>query len=480
MDKNIIINIFATLTSKILGVVKARVFSSIFGASYIADAINFAFKIPNSFRKIVAEGSLTYALMPVINEDIINKLLTFLILLFSAVFVLVTAFSYEIIEFFSQFDHVTNLISASLLPYFIIFLFLISFSCIFTTILQKNSRFLIKSIAPLFFTITLIWTMLDSKTPESFGIGVIRGGLVQLTILYFAIRRYKLKLRLNFNFFSPNFKLFFRDFIKASGSTLITIVGFQITYYLASGLVEGSVTALDNSLMFYQLLFGVLVVSVIDVYYPKFLNFGKQYLPEALENIFALVIPGSIAMYFLAEETIAVILLTGQFTLDNTLVTASLLKIYVMGIIFSASLTAFIRYYMANKKYNTYLITNLALTILDLTTTIILIKNGMGAKSIPIGFIVSYLIILIYYISITKIDYKALSKKIAKIIIVNIPLFVLFTLYNNYKTSWYYSGSNLINLLSAVALYLGAIVITLVLYYIFNVDFIFKKKLLNK
>ena len=480
MDKNIIISIFATLTSKILGVLKARVFSAIFGMSYIADAINFAFKIPNSFRKIIAEGCLTTALMPVINQDIINKLLTFFILLFSAIFALVTIFSNQIIAFFSQFDALTNSISASLLPYFVIFLFFISISCIFTTILQKNSRFLIKSIAPMFFTLSLIGSMYILKSPFSFALGVIVGSFIQLVILYFAIREYKINLRLNFQFFSPEFKSFFKDFIKVSSATLISIIGLQITYYLASGLSEGSVTALDNSLMFYQLLFGVLVVSVVDVYYPKFLNEGINHLPDALGNIAALVIPAAIAMFFLCEETIAVILQVGEFTFENTQVTASLLKIYVCGILFSSSLTVITRYYNANKRYKLYLYLNSLLTLLDISATIILIKLGYSTSAIPLAFITSYLIVLVIYLCITKLNYLKIAKNLLKLIDVNIPLLLLFILYSNNKELWYSNGSTLINLFKTCLLYLGAIILTLIVYYIFKVDFIFKKKLLNK
>ena len=39
-----------TIASRLLGIVKARVLSSVFGASGVADVINFTFNIPNNFR----------------------------------------------------------------------------------------------------------------------------------------------------------------------------------------------------------------------------------------------------------------------------------------------------------------------------------------------------------------------------------------------------------------------------------------------
>ncbi len=54
-----------TIASRLLGIVKARVLSSVFGASGgVADVINFTFNIPNNFRKLFAEGAVNSALIP--------------------------------------------------------------------------------------------------------------------------------------------------------------------------------------------------------------------------------------------------------------------------------------------------------------------------------------------------------------------------------------------------------------------------------
>ena len=185
-------------------------------------------------------------------------------------------------------------------------------------------------------------------------------------------------------------------------------------------------------------------------------------------------------MFFLCEETIAVILQVGEFTFENTQVTASLLKIYVCGILFSSSLTVITRYYNANKRYKLYLYLNSLLTLLDISATIILIKLVYSTSAIPLGFITSYLIVLVIYLCITKLNYLKIAKNLLKLLAVNIPLLLLFILYSNNKELWYSNGSTLINLFKTCLLYLGAIILTLIVYYIFKVDFIFKKKLLNK
>ena len=60
-DKDSYIVMIATLISRVLGIVKARAISAVFGASGIADVINFTFNIPNNFRKLFAEGAVSAA-----------------------------------------------------------------------------------------------------------------------------------------------------------------------------------------------------------------------------------------------------------------------------------------------------------------------------------------------------------------------------------------------------------------------------------
>ncbi|MDA3941214.1 MAG: murein biosynthesis integral membrane protein MurJ, partial [Spirochaetia bacterium] len=67
----------ATFLSRILGFLRTAVISYIFGASGTADVINLTFAIPNNLRKLMAEGALSAAFIPVITETIekdkINK-----------------------------------------------------------------------------------------------------------------------------------------------------------------------------------------------------------------------------------------------------------------------------------------------------------------------------------------------------------------------------------------------------------------------
>src|ERR1017187_7874358 len=58
----------ATLVSRLLGMVREMVYMQFMGVGWVNDAFQFAFQIPNLFRRLLGEGALTAAFIPVFKE----------------------------------------------------------------------------------------------------------------------------------------------------------------------------------------------------------------------------------------------------------------------------------------------------------------------------------------------------------------------------------------------------------------------------
>src|SRR6516162_3353263 len=58
----------ATLTSRVLGLVREMVYASFMGTSWVAGAFYIAFQVPNLFRRLLGEGALTAAFIPIFKE----------------------------------------------------------------------------------------------------------------------------------------------------------------------------------------------------------------------------------------------------------------------------------------------------------------------------------------------------------------------------------------------------------------------------
>lgn len=136
-----------TLISRVLGIVRARVIGSIFGASGIADVINFTFNIPNNFRKIFAEGAINASIIPYFSRLIesddtkTTKRLFALLCTYQTVIllplVLVSYFYGEpLLSFFSDFDAPKLALGARLLPFFMVYLLTISIGSVFNGLLH--------------------------------------------------------------------------------------------------------------------------------------------------------------------------------------------------------------------------------------------------------------------------------------------------------------------------------------------------------
>ena len=63
----------ATLTSRILGMVREMVYAAFMGNSWVADAFFMAFTIPNLFRRLLGEGALTAAFIPIFKHKEVHQ-----------------------------------------------------------------------------------------------------------------------------------------------------------------------------------------------------------------------------------------------------------------------------------------------------------------------------------------------------------------------------------------------------------------------
>ena len=58
----------ATMTSRVLGLVREIAYAALMGTTWVADAFNLAFAVPNLFRRLLGEGALTAAFIPIFKQ----------------------------------------------------------------------------------------------------------------------------------------------------------------------------------------------------------------------------------------------------------------------------------------------------------------------------------------------------------------------------------------------------------------------------
>ena len=243
---------FYTIISRILGYLRDVLIAIFLGTSFLADAFFVAFRIPNTFRRLFAEGTFNAAFVPSYTEELVKKNsksikfanqifnllflgLFFLVLvveLFMPVFVSLIAPGF--VENKEKIELAINLTRITF-P----FLLFVSLSSFFGAILNSHNKFAVASAAPIILNIVLIGILifgkyLDDELIYFLSYGVSVAGLLQLIFLYRFVKKFYV-VNLNFKFKIDNkVKFFFKKLLPSIFSSGVTQINILIGTIIAS------------------------------------------------------------------------------------------------------------------------------------------------------------------------------------------------------------------------------------------------------
>jgi putative peptidoglycan lipid II flippase len=349
-----------TLVSRILGLIREMTKAAFLGTSALSDAFSVAFMIPNLFRRLFAEGSISVAFVPTFKEYLLEAnaqktkeflssaitFLTFFVSLTVAAGIIVVPY---IIPIFGMeaFDE-TVLLTRIMFP----FLAFISIAALFQGILNTVRVFAPSGIAPILLNIaTILCTYFFSPFMENparaMAIGIIVGGFLEAAIqLPFVIKH-------DFRFFFTSLKKAMqnpgtRKILRLIGPTIIGMAAYQLNDLVSTALAgnagEGVVSSLQYSLRLQELILGVFAVSLGTVLLPDLAEYAKT-LQWKLFNerlLFAMDIMAFISIpftFFALQEGEYIIRLLYQnrnFTDESVALTLSAFKFHIIGLFFIA------------------------------------------------------------------------------------------------------------------------------------------------
>jgi len=346
-----------TLLSRVAGLIRDMVFAFLFGAGKAADAFNIAFTIPNVFRRLLAEGALSIAFVPVFTEykttrseeesrHLYNVTFTLFLIVLAVVTVIGVAASPALVRLFAPgFEDdkfaLTVLLNRLVFPY----LFFIGLTSLMIGILHTHRHFAAPAAAPVLLNAAIISAaLLLSGVVEppitAMAIGVLAGGLLEVLLQLPFVRLKGVRLRLRWD---PAHRAV-RKMLALMGPAAFGIAVYQINILvsraLASLLPEGSVTYIYYSDRFLELPLGVFAVAVATVALPslsehaslKQMDKLKETLGFALRLTLFVCIPAMVWMAVCREPLIAALLQRGAFSHADTLATSQVFLMASLGI----------------------------------------------------------------------------------------------------------------------------------------------------
>ncbi len=354
-----------TLASRVLGLVRDSLFARYIGASFASDAFLIAFRLPNMFRALFAEGAFSSAFIPMFNQKTADpagrglpdgilfaeQALAVLLPVLLVMTVLLEAFAWPLTLVLSgrfngvsadQFAFAVQL-SRITIPY----LMLISLVSLLGGILNSMQRFWANAAAPILLNLTLIAALLGFHsadpliTARNQAIAVSVSGALQLVWLAWACRNAGVKLRLRWPRLNPEVKrLMALIWPAAAGAGAVQINLVVSTALAASLLAHGSVTYIYMADRLNQLPLGLIGIGLGTVLLPTIsrqlgggdARAAMETQNRGMELALLLTLPATAALVLCGEPIAAALFGYGRFTPQDAHFTAQALAAFSIGL----------------------------------------------------------------------------------------------------------------------------------------------------
>ncbi|OYX40794.1 MULTISPECIES: murein biosynthesis integral membrane protein MurJ [unclassified Sphingomonas] len=353
-----------TLASRILGLVRDSLFARFIGASFASDAFLVAFRLPNMFRALFAEGAFSAAFIPMFNkkvsedggslaaglsfaQDVLSVLLPILIVLTIVMEVFAWPITWALSGGFrdvtpTQFDFAVTL-SRITLPY----LLLISLVSLLGGILNSMQKFWVNAAAPILLNLTLIAALVFFHTADPLAtariqaIAVTVSGMLQLLWLWLACRRNGVNLRPRLPRLTPEVRRLLALIGPAAAGAGAVQINLVVSTALAASLLnEGSVSYIYYADRLNQLPLGLIGIALGTVLLPTIsrqLGAGQDgdamnTQNRGMELALFFTLPATVALIVCGVPIVAALFQHGKFTPDDTIATAQALAAFSIGL----------------------------------------------------------------------------------------------------------------------------------------------------
>ncbi len=391
-----------TMISRVLGFLRDILMASVLGAGPVADAFFVAFRIPNMFRRLVAEGAFSAAFIPLFarkleteGKDIALEfaghamsILVGFLLIFSALFMifmpvmmllLAPGFSPDGLRFDLAVDF-----TRITFPY----LTAMAIVALLGGILNVFYKFAAMAAAPILLNIILITCLLlgFGKTENFVGMllsaGVALAGLAQVIFLVIACRRADIRIPLARPVVNKDVKRLFRLMLPGALGAGVMQINILVGTIIASYLATGSISYLYYADRVYQLPLGVIGIAVGTALLPMLsrqLRAGEDKtamnsMNRAVELSMLLTLPAAAALMIVPREITSVLFQHGEFTAAASEATATALFAFATGLPAYVLVKILAPGFFAREDTTTPVIAGVLAMILNVGLSLVLIR----------------------------------------------------------------------------------------------------------
>ncbi|MDQ2878510.1 MAG: murein biosynthesis integral membrane protein MurJ [Pseudomonadota bacterium] len=354
-----------TLASRVLGLVRDSLFARYVGASFASDAYLVAFRLPNMFRALFAEGAFSAAFIPMFNQkvgdkagdglpagiafaqDVLSVLLPILIVMTVVLEILAWPLTLALSGKFHGVTHDQFAFAVMLSRFTIPYLMFISLVSLLGSILNSLHKFWVNAAAPILLNLTLIAALLFFHDHDPFvtarnqAVAVSVAGVLQLAWLYWSCRANGVRLRPRRPRLNPEVKALLALIWPAAAGAGAVQINLLVSTALAASLLDhGSVTYIYMADRVNQLPLGLIGIGLGTVLLPlisRQLAAGEgaaamETQNRGLELALLLTLPATVALVLCGGPIVAALFEHGKFGAQATYFTAQALAAFSIGL----------------------------------------------------------------------------------------------------------------------------------------------------
>lgn len=432
---------FLTLISRILGMAREVVAASFFGAGVVWSGFQYAFTIPNLFRKLLGEGALSAAFIPLYTRALkeedrpgaADEFASASISLLIAILLGITAVGEVILAlilWLGDLREGTQLavkLTIVMLPY-VVFVCAAAF---IGGILQVHRRFAGPAIVPIVSNLLMVATLaavalthdLRSEAGQRAAVwwvagSVLLSGAVQIFVLWPPLKRAGFRFHFVGHFWTAAVRqMLLMSIPVALGAGVLqlgVVLDKQIALMMATGdgkthlhlfgwairlpMEEGALARLNWAQFLYQFPLGVFAISLATAIFPQLsgdaaetdLTVFKKVFRRGLEAALFIGLPASAGMIVVAEPAVRLLFQGGRFTPHDSELTALSTAIYASAIWAFSIQQVLNRAFYALHDMHTPLITTAINLAINLAVEIPLLWTPMGETAMAAGTAVSF------------------------------------------------------------------------------------------
>ena len=428
---------FFTIISRILGYIRDILIAIFLGASIFADAFFVAFRLPNTFRRLFAEGTFNAAFIPNYTsvklkskkegkkfaDDVLNLILLILLFIVTLAEIFTPYLVYLIAPGFIDDDIKFNL-AIELTRITFPFLLFVTLSSFFSGILNSNNKFAVAAAAPVILNLVLIMSILISyfqgfNIVKQLSYGVTLAGVLQLIFLiFFTYKFYKPNIKFSFKI-NSKVKFFFRKLLPSIFSSGVTQINILVGTIIAS-FQSGAVSYLYYADRVYQINLAIAGIAVSTVSLPALSNAFQLKNYSKISNIqnkslqlsLMLSVPASLGLIIASEEIVNGLFGYGSFTTKDVEMTSNALMFFGYGVIAFALVKILANFFFARNNTIIPFYISSFIVFLNVMISVIFFKK-FGFLIIPIATSIStWTGVLIFLYLLLKNNYLFLQRKL--------------------------------------------------------------------